>query len=178
MPIVDLATIVPEPEILKLLPSRLVFRQHCVPIDRTDGVLRVATSDPFELTAFDELRLLTGLSIELVLADEEDLRTFIRRHYGVAGDTLEALEAEAEPLEVDAETSDTDQAELASVIRLVNDLLIEAIRDGRPICTSSPMKTDSPSATASMASSPRRACRVRSIDSGRRSSVASRSWRT
>jgi len=129
MPIVDLAVIVPEPEILKLLPSRLVFRQHCVPIDRTNGVLRVATSDPFELTAFDELRLLTGLSIELVLADEEDLRSFIRRHYGVAGDTLEALQAEAEPLELDAEATDTEQAELASVIRLVNDLLIEAIRE-------------------------------------------------
>ncbi|HJN79330.1 MAG: GspE/PulE family protein [Phycisphaerales bacterium] len=129
MPIVDLATVVPEPEILKLLPSRLVFRQHCVPIDRADDVLRVATSDPFELTAFDELRLLTGLSIELVLADEEDLRNFIRRHYGVAGDTLEALHAEVEPVVTEAATDEADQAELASVIRLVNDLLVEAIRE-------------------------------------------------
>ncbi|MDP6478854.1 MAG: GspE/PulE family protein [Phycisphaerales bacterium] len=129
MPIVDLATIVPEPEILKLLPSRLVFRQHCAPIDRTDNVLRVATSDPFELTAFDELRLLTGLTIELVLADEDDLRNFIRRHYGVAGDTLEALHAEVEPVVTETATDEADQAELASVIRLVNDLLVEAIRE-------------------------------------------------
>ncbi|MBT5658410.1 MAG: Flp pilus assembly complex ATPase component TadA [Phycisphaerae bacterium] len=129
MPIVDLTAITPEPELLKVLPSRLVFRQQCVPIDQSDGTLRVATSDPFELTAFDELRLLTGLSIELVLANEEDLRDFIRQHYGVAGDTLEALHAESDPLEVQAESSDTDQAELASVIRLVNDLLIEAIRE-------------------------------------------------
>ncbi len=129
MPIVDLTAITPEPELLKVLPSRLVFRQQCVPIDQSNGVLRVATSDPFELTAFDELRLLTGLSIELVLANEEDLRDFIRQHYGVAGDTLEALHAESDPLEVQAESSDTDQAELASVIRLVNDLLIEAIRE-------------------------------------------------
>lgn len=129
MPIVDLTSIIPEPELLKVLPSRLVFRQHCVPIDQTDGVLRVATSDPFELTAFDELRLLTGLSIELVLADEEDLRDFIRQHYGVAGDTLEALDAESDPLEVQIESGDSDQAELASVIRLVNDLLVEAIRE-------------------------------------------------
>jgi general secretion pathway protein E/type IV pilus assembly protein PilB len=129
MPIVDLTSIIPEPELLKVLPSRLVFRQHCVPIDQTNGVLRVATSDPFELTAFDELRLLTGLSIELVLADEEDLRDFIRQHYGVAGDTLEALHAESDPLEVQTESSDSDQAELASVIRLVNDLLVEAIRE-------------------------------------------------
>jgi type II secretory ATPase GspE/PulE/Tfp pilus assembly ATPase PilB-like protein len=129
MPIVDLTSIIPEPELLKVLPSRLVFRQHCVPIDQTDGVLRVATSDPFELTAFDELRLLTGLSIELVLADEEDLRDFIRQHYGVAGDTLEALHAESDPLEVQTESGDSDQAELASVIRLVNDLLVEAIRE-------------------------------------------------
>ena len=129
MPIVDLNSIVPAPEILKRIPSRLVFRKQCVPIDMREDTLRVAISDPFELTAFDELRLITGNAIELVLADEDDLRSFIRSHYGVAGDTLEALEADSEPLEVETASGDTDQAELASVIRLVNDLLIEAIRE-------------------------------------------------
>ena len=129
MPVIDLSEVTPEPETLGMIPSRLVFRQLCVPIACTEEVLQIATSDPLELTAFDEMRLLTDRSIELVLADEEDLRTFIRAHYGVAGDTLEALGAEAEgPGEVHVEDGQ-DQAELASVIRLVNDLLIEAVRE-------------------------------------------------
>lgn len=70
MPIVDLTSFDVKPDVLETLPRKLVFKQRCVPIERNNGTLRVATSDPFELTAFDELRLLTGLGIELVLADE------------------------------------------------------------------------------------------------------------
>src|SRR5205814_8472660 len=94
MPIVDLNAIEASEDVLRTLPAKLVFKQRCVPIEKRDGVLRIATCDPFELTAFDELRLLTGMSIELVLADERDLRKFIRAHYGVAGDTLDELTGE------------------------------------------------------------------------------------
>jgi len=138
MPIVDLTEIEPDAEVLGMLPAKLVYKQNCVPISRSNGTLRVATSDPFELSAFDELRLLTGTSIELVLADEEDLHRFIREHYGVAGDTLDALSASAEfnldeqarLAAADDETkNELEQAQQASVIKLVNDLLIEAISE-------------------------------------------------
>ena len=132
MPIIDLERIEVDDETLRLLPSKLVFKQRCVPIGRGEGVLRVATSDPFELSAFDELRLLTGLGIELVLADERDLAKFIRAHYGVAGDTLEALATEDETtVEVRSgeDASEIELAQEASVVKLVNDLLLEAIRE-------------------------------------------------
>ncbi len=138
MPIVDLTEIEPEADILGMLPAQLVYKQNCVPVSRSNGTLRVATSDPFELSAFDELRLLTGTSIELVLADEEDLHRYIREHYGVAGDTLDALNTAAEfnldeqasLAAADEETkNELEQAQQASVIKLVNDLLIEAISE-------------------------------------------------
>jgi general secretion pathway protein E/type IV pilus assembly protein PilB len=131
MPIVDLGTIEAKPDLLETLPAKLVFKQQCVPIGRQNGTLRVATCDPFELTAFDELRLLTGMSIELVLADERDIRKFIRTYYGVAGDTLDELAAdETTELRVtDGETEELDAAQEASVIKLVNDLLLEAVRE-------------------------------------------------
>ncbi len=133
MPIIDLNDLEVDDDVLRLLPPKLVFKQRCVPIGRSNGALRVATSDPFELTAFDELRLLTGMGIELVLADEADLTKFIRRHYGVAGDTLDALSADgAEPATADLDAvgaEELEQAQEASVIKLVNDLLIEAIQE-------------------------------------------------
>jgi general secretion pathway protein E/type IV pilus assembly protein PilB len=131
LPIVDLNAIEVDEETLKLLPPKLVFKQRCVPIARANGTLRVATCDPFELTAFDELRLLTGMGIELVLADEQDIRKFIRTHYGVAGDTLEELAGDPEAAELtDGPAADElEQAQEASVIKLVNDLLVEAIRE-------------------------------------------------
>ncbi|MCA9295170.1 MAG: Flp pilus assembly complex ATPase component TadA, partial [Phycisphaerales bacterium] len=132
MPIIDLTAITPDAETLAALPARLVFKQRCVPVHRQNGTLRVATCDPFELTAFDELRLLTGHSIELVLADEQDLRKFIRTHYGVAGDTLDALTDDAADNDFithGADDAELEEAQEASVIRLVNDLLVEAIRE-------------------------------------------------
>ena len=132
MEIVDLSEIEVDDETLRTLPSRLVFKQLCVPIRRTATTLHIATCDPFELSAFDELRLLTGLGVELVLADERDLRKFIRSHYGVAGDTLDALatdDDEGTDLLADPSSGELDADEEASVIKLVNDLLLEAIRE-------------------------------------------------
>lgn len=134
MPIVDLNRVEVKDEVLKALPPKLVFKQRCVPIERKNGTLRVATCDPFELSAFDELRLLTGLGIELVLADEQDITKFIRTHYGVAGDTLDALAGD-DQYSTDTgsmtleQADEVEQAQEASVIRLVNDLLIEAINE-------------------------------------------------
>ena len=132
MPVVDLATTAVERDVLEALPAQLVYKQHCVPIDRSNGTLTVATSDPFELTALDELRLLTGCAIELVLADEAELHKFIRSHYGVGGDTLDAMSADRADADIDvadASKDEIEQAQEASVIKLVNDLLIEAIRE-------------------------------------------------
>ena len=131
MPIVDLATVEAKPDVLETLPAKLVFKQQCVPIGRNNGTLRVATCDPFELTAFDELRLLTGMSIELVLADERDIRKFIRTYYGVAGDTLDELSADDrnEVQVTEGEAEELDAAQEPSVIKLVNDLLVEAVRE-------------------------------------------------
>lgn len=136
MPIVDLSAIEAKPEVLRALPAKLVFKQRCVPLEESNGTLRVATCDPYELTAFDELRLLTGKSIELVLADEQDIRKFIRTHYGVASDTLDELSghetvAAARPDANGTAVVDDEmqQAQEASVIKLVNDLLLEAVRE-------------------------------------------------
>ncbi|MHC4219943.1 MAG: GspE/PulE family protein, partial [Planctomycetota bacterium] len=70
--------------------------------------------------------------IELVLADERDIRKFIRTHYGVASDTLDEMAGDAETVEHEAGTAVADeleQAQEASVIKLVNDLIVEAIRE-------------------------------------------------
>jgi general secretion pathway protein E/type IV pilus assembly protein PilB len=129
LPVVELANLEPDAETLRALPSRTVFRLQCAPIALSGRTLRVVTGDPATLGALDELRLATGRSVEIALADPRDVAKFIRRHWGVAGDTLDALSAgSASPAEI-TETADDDAAEEASVVRLVNDLLLEAIRE-------------------------------------------------
>ena len=52
MEIVDLSEIEVDDATLRTLPSRLVFKQLCVPIRRTATTLHIATCDPFDLSAF------------------------------------------------------------------------------------------------------------------------------
>lgn len=130
MPVVDLDDLEIDRELLDALPATLVYKQACVPVARRNGALTIATSDPFEITAHDELRLLTGCDIELVLADEEELQKFIRRNYGVGGDTLDQLSEQVRPAGTDDTAADEiEQASEASVVKLVNDILAEAISE-------------------------------------------------
>jgi general secretion pathway protein E/type IV pilus assembly protein PilB len=130
MPVVDIASCAVDQAVLTMLPAKLVFKQRCVPIAKEGSSLTVATSDPYDISALDELRLLTGCSIETVLADEDELQKFIRANYGVGGDTLDAMAAGQASSQVEAKPADeADQAQEASVIRLVNDLLAEAISE-------------------------------------------------
>ncbi len=129
MPVVDLMEVKVDEQTLRTLPAKLVYKQKCVPIRADGDTLTVATSDPFELSVLDELRLLAGRTIDLVLADEDQLQRFIREHYGVGGDTLDELGAGQEDEEVRVSDDELEQAQEASVIKLVNDLLIEAINE-------------------------------------------------
>jgi len=133
IPLVDLSEIPIDVELLKQTPSKVVHRDRVIPIDRHDGTIRVATNNPFNLYAFDELRMLMGAKIETVLATTEEISRIIKQHFGVGGQTVEAMigESDVEVVsEVDTDNADLiEQAQEATVVKLVNEILLEAIRD-------------------------------------------------
>lgn len=133
IPLVDLNEIKIDVDLLKKTPSKVVHRDRVIPIDRHDGVIRVATSNPFNLYAFDELRMLMGAKIETVLATSEEISRIIKEHFGVGGQTVEQMigVSDVEVVsEVDADNADLiEQAQEATVVKLVNEILLEAIRD-------------------------------------------------
>ncbi len=133
MALVDLADVEIGEEVLRLLPAKLVYRKQMVPVSQTDGKLTVATSDPYDLYGFDELRLLTGLEIVPVLATQEEIAKVIKVHYGVGGDTLDEMMSTDElevVSEISAESEDLlEMAQEASVIKLVNEIFLEALNE-------------------------------------------------
>ncbi|NDF00267.1 MAG: type II/IV secretion system protein, partial [Verrucomicrobia bacterium] len=132
LPVVDLEDRAFDGELLRSLPARVVYRQRLVPVGRVDGILQVATSDPFDLYAFDDLRLLTGLNIQPVLATREDIEKVIKTHYGLGGDTLDEMVGEDDAPAVTHEAGSEDlleAAQEASVIKLVNEIILEAVKE-------------------------------------------------
>jgi general secretion pathway protein E/type IV pilus assembly protein PilB len=135
---VDLSVFDDETELKQLLkdfPQKLIYRQSLFPIRRSNGSLVVATSDPFDLYPLDELSAATGLSVTPVLAGRKDIAKLIKKYLGVGGETVENLMAQVvdedgvELLEgFEADGSElSEMAQEASVVRLVNEILMEAI---------------------------------------------------
>ena len=134
IPLIDLSEVEIDPELLKLAPTKVVHRDRVIPIDRRNGSIRVATNNPFNLYAFDELRMLMGAKIETVLATSEEISRVIKQYYGVGGRTVEEMIGDNNGVEVvsevDADNADLiEQAQEATVVKLVNEILLEAIRD-------------------------------------------------
>jgi general secretion pathway protein E/type IV pilus assembly protein PilB len=131
---VDLSETDIDLSLLATFPARLIHRQSLFPIRRHNGSLVVATSDPFDLYPLDELSAATGLTVEPVLAGRREIAKLIKTHLGVGSETVDGLMARTADNEVELlDEIETDGSELsemaqeASVVRLVNEILLEAI---------------------------------------------------
>jgi type II secretion system protein E len=135
MELVDLTQVTVEPATLQAMPLKLVHRRSLMPLSRNNGTLVVATGDPYDVYALDELQMLTGLQIQPVLASPREIARLIKTHFGVGGETVSAMMADrAEEVELldglDADDSEAAKmAQEASVVKLVNEILVEAANE-------------------------------------------------
>ena len=136
MELVDLTKVTVDPETLKAMPSKLVHRRTLMPLSRENGTLVVATGDPYDVYSLDELQTLTGLHVQPVLASPREIARLIKTHFGVGGDTVSQLVQERQQEEVELlegiEADDSEAAKMAqeaSVVKLVNEILVEAANE-------------------------------------------------
>lgn len=131
---IDLANHEVDLGLLQTFPQKLIYRSNIFPLCRRDGGVVVATSDPFDLYPLDEASAATNLPVYPVLAERGEIAKLIKRHLGVGGETVEGLIEAREDDEVELlDEIETDGSELsemaleASVVRLVNEIMLEAI---------------------------------------------------
>jgi len=131
LPLISLADKTIDPQALQALPPKIVYRKRLVPVSRQNGTLNVATSDAFDLNAFDDLRLITGLNVQPVLALREDIEKVIKTQYGLGGDTLEEMVGDDAEIATTGDSSEDllEMAQEASVIKLVNEIILEAVNE-------------------------------------------------
>ncbi|MEX1196681.1 MAG: type IV-A pilus assembly ATPase PilB [Pseudohongiellaceae bacterium] len=125
-----------------LVDVRLLRKHRVLPLYRRGSRLFLATSDPTDLTAFDELKFHTGLTTDIVVVNEDHLGEALDRMIEQleGGDSLlgafddaglEELDVELGETEAADETTHTaDAADEAPVVRFVNKVLVDAIRQG------------------------------------------------
>ncbi|MEQ9408396.1 MAG: ATPase, T2SS/T4P/T4SS family [Fuerstiella sp.] len=136
LPVIDLASETVDKSLLTGFPLRLVHRHGVFPVEKNETSMRLAVSDPFDIHGPDAVAAATGLFVKPVLALPHEVATLIKSHLGVGAQTLDGLMAQAKDdddgievigdLEFD-ESEASAMAQEASVVRLVNDILVEAV---------------------------------------------------
>jgi len=134
---VELKNIKINEKVLKNVPAKLVWHYKIMPVSIEENVLTIAISNPFEVWPIDDLESHLGLRVEKVLATSEDIMSAIKKYYGVAAETIERLLTDGPGGTTKAGFSKQEtviedlerMSEDASVIRLVNQILHQAIND-------------------------------------------------
>jgi type IV pilus assembly protein PilB len=137
VPTVNLEEYEIDPEILKLVQKEPCERHKVVPVSRTGNSLIVAMADPTNLNAIDDLKFLTGYNIEPVIASETAIHNAIEKYYN-AGPSYDEVMAGFDEKEIDFADGEDDvnlmelekASEDAPVVRLVNMMLLNAIKKG------------------------------------------------
>ncbi|MEQ1563211.1 MAG: type II secretion system protein GspE, partial [Nitrospiraceae bacterium] len=115
-------------EWVKKVPIHFARRYHVLPLKTEDGAVLVATTDPMETAALDDLRLLLGLPIKPILTTSLSLLACLNRVYDDAASPAGAEQvmediAASESLdqiahELDEPTDLLDATDEAPIIRL------------------------------------------------------------
>jgi type IV pilus assembly protein PilB len=135
VPIVNLDRLDIDPEVIKIVPPEIATAYMIIPIGRNLNVLKIATSDPLDITGIDEVSRVTKAELQIFLATESEIKRALQKYYGaktLVEETLEEIkekEVAQEEEEVREELA-IEQADEEPVIKFVNTLISQAIKDG------------------------------------------------
>ncbi|MCM8800531.1 MAG: Flp pilus assembly complex ATPase component TadA [Candidatus Omnitrophica bacterium] len=133
IPFIDLKNISIEKSVIDKVPVKVAFYYKFIPLQIKERTLIIAVSLPLDIKVQDEIRTQLGYDIELVLASSADIRDSLTKYYGLAQETLEKIIeripfAETSNLSLEKIEDIERLAEDASVIKLVNQIILEAYR--------------------------------------------------
>lgn len=138
-------------ELANVIPADMAFRYQAVPLKKNHLLLTIAMIDPMDINAVDAIEVYTNNEVETVICTEQDLNQLLSTLYGTysgIGGVLEDMEEMQYDKEIEkaAITEDVEvsslqgMAEEAPVIRLVNSILSQAVREGASDIHISPEK--------------------------------------
>ena len=123
-----------EPSFYERMSVKLMQRHPFVPIAEVQGRLRVAVPDPQDLLGLDELELLLGRELELVVSPQSAILTALERSEG-SSQALRELEAEYRSVLVKEDergeeilTLDHASEDQSPAVKLLDSILLSAMQ--------------------------------------------------
>ena len=109
------------PETIRVFPKNLAFKYRMVPLKVAEGTLTLATSNPFNVAAIEDIAMITGISVLTVVSNKAEIDQALDRLY-----TPRAMEKAETPEE--PEVIEEASLESSPVVKIVNSLIIEAYK--------------------------------------------------
>jgi type IV pilus assembly protein PilB len=135
VPTISLSDFEIDPEVIALVPEDVAIKHTIIPVNRAGSTLIIATADPSNIFAIDDVKFLTGYNIEVVVAAEESIRKAVGRYYDSSASLDDVIgDFDDHDFEVIGEDDGVDVSELqkatedAPVVKLVNLILTDAVR--------------------------------------------------
>jgi type IV pilus assembly protein PilB len=137
VPAVNLDELEIDPEVLKLIPKEVCEKHKVLPIARAGSSVVLAMADPTNLNAIDDVKFLTGFNVDPCVAAEATIVAAIERYFN-AGPSYDEVMAGFDEGEIDFSATEEElnsgelerESEDAPVVRLVNMVLLNAIKKG------------------------------------------------
>jgi type IV pilus assembly protein PilB len=138
VPLADLSRMEVDPNVARLVPSDVAMRFQVVPFKRVGRRLTVVMVNPSNIFAIDDIKFITGLEVDVMVASEPEIKKAIDRLYDHAeslASVMKDLDPDLEIVEENDDQGDSIAAEIAAsdqapVVKLVNSLLADAVRKG------------------------------------------------
>jgi type IV pilus assembly protein PilB len=141
IPFVDLSEYAFSEKAIQSVPDYLLKEHKVIHLKLEGNELTLAITDPLNVRAIDEIRLVTGFEIETMIAVEEEVLTALDRYLGLASSDVEGMvenaSKEAEGIEIEQGTFSADDAEDLRInedepviVRLVSLILAGGISSG------------------------------------------------
>jgi len=139
VPFVKLSEVEVTDEILNTIPPEIAQKYEVIPFSRQGKVLKVATVNPLDVFALDDIRFKTGYETEPHIATEKSVRKILEDHYKTKAledevmgemESEEAIELVGEEEEEEASALLLAQIESGPVVKYVNYLLKASVKEG------------------------------------------------
>jgi type IV pilus assembly protein PilB len=143
IPSITLSQLDIDPDVLKLVPAQIAKKYDVLPVQRTGNTLTLAMADPTNVFAIDDVAFMTNLQVLPVVASQGAIRKAIERTYDAQASAISEVITELEGEVGDVEVLEDQEfgakldifelkesADEAPVVKLVNMILVDAIRRG------------------------------------------------
>lgn len=130
IPYLDINNIYIDPKVPKLISESLARKHMAIPIKLEKNRLTVAMVDPLDMIAKDDIRIITGIELDIVISAQQDIARAINRYYDASERAEKAVEdfrSQSGFTEEDIAEEDADVVN-SPMVRLVNTIITQAVK--------------------------------------------------